>query len=780
MSSSLDLPTEADWASPHTNEATPQQGTHHDDEASDANNGNPYTYGASDCSPTGTSTSTPAARASAASASGGNGALTTYNGKHSASASSASPTATTASASAATAPSSSKQQHSSSCGSSAVVLYEPPADFLQRLKDSKQERPPSEVIEPSPFAALPAAKRMAKVVQEFNINVTESVIESAGVRAGNRVEPGFFLLAQCNNVPEVALGTGGRLNLVIKPGYTKIGYIGGVDGNGQHRQTEPIIGAFGSYIINVPLGRLARIWSGNTPRLLAEGLHVVHDSQFRYDASELFANVERPYVRHGTLHIIRVPAGYFAKVTVESRHYLLPNRQAPYVFSSTLLEYHDVVPANEPYISFGTLHLLRVPAGYLCKAKLGNQALLLESRSAPYFFDDAYFSLSPPDESGSHFTKANVRWIHHGTIDRVWPGVQGGVELAIVRRDEEMLLLDRLTTIDDPVHAVLGFLDMGMRTCIFPSKKVREERKRDNPRATANDTNFEPMTTKDSLKVGLKLLVAFQVTDPHRMLRILRIEEVETHVENLAVSDMARAVQNSTSQNFLHSSNKHRDDLHESEMSITDRVRVELGSHLEECGLKLVRFSIEEAKVLDEDLAREMSKQALIAAKAAAEQGVLEQMTAIARNKAEMQAMALRVAQEQENEIRISKAKSELEAERLKAEAILVRAAAEQKSSEMRGEQFRKYPELLQLELVRLQMEALKGTRVALLTPEMSQTPFADLSRLNTLFNSMSTASSASAAAAAKETAARGAANSQHQQHHDDAAGLSGTGLFMQ
>jgi regulator of protease activity HflC (stomatin/prohibitin superfamily) len=264
-------------------------------------------------------------------------------------------------------------------------------------------------------------------------------------------------------------------------------------------------------------------------------------------------------------------------------------------------------------------------------------------------------------------------------------------------------------------------------------------RRQQNERASTDEINYESMRTRDSLKIGLKLVVAFQVEDPALLMSRLKISEIEYHVENIAVSDMVRAVQLSTSQNFLNtgasSSSAASGTERASTQTVADQVCEELRHHLAECGIKLVRFNIEESKVLDEKIAQELGKQSLMAATANAEQAILSQKAAIARNQAEVEAMGRRVKQEQENSLRISAAQAELEATKLKAQGMLSEAEAERKKRGLEGEVLREYPELLQLELARLQFSALSGSTVNIVASDFKESPFPLMP--NALFNGL-------------------------------------------
>ncbi len=608
-----------------------------------------------------------------------------------------------------------------------------PIQDLSALLHDCYEVDESVIIKHSPYERTPQQDRIKEVVKEFNkeIEEKERVIDKAAMREGTFVEPGYYFLAHRNTIAEIAIGTGARLLLKIPVGYTDIKTIGDAHGPvaaGCHNMNDPIVGKYGKYIINVPLGQLARVWSGNTPLLLNEGYHVILDNLFR-EEKPMLINRSDQVIEHGIVHIIRVPQGSLGKVLINSKPYLLPYRKLPYSFNTPFFKFHGFVLESDPHISFNSIHLLQVPAGSVAKAWVGSKPLLLEYREQPYFFDNPLFRLEK-QANGSEFMSGRVKHIQHGSINRLRPGINGEVEMAMIQHDERLFLVDRFVTVNDPSQAVIGFVNLSIQTYIFPSADTREQRKRDNPKATLDEINFEPMTTRDSLKIGLKLLVAYQIDDPPKLLTKLRMTDIVRHVESLAVSDMARAVQNSTSQNFLSSSVKSHDELEEHEMTVMDRVRVELGKHLADCGLKLVRFNIEESKVLDPELAQEMAKQALVAAKASAQQSVIEQNMSIARSNAEIDAMARRVQQDQNNEITISAAKAKLEADRITAEATVIHAEADRQVSEMRGEILRRYPGTLKLEMAKAQLSAMHGMPILLCPENLANTRYFNIQGL--------------------------------------------------
>lgn len=574
----------------------------------------------------------------------------------------------------------------------------------------------------SKFAAISDPTKMRQAVeQQFNSHWgadEQRVIVNAGARAGVRVPPGTYFVAARNQRCEIRIGTGERLTTQIVAGYTDVGAVGPNDG--VTPELQPLIGAHGSFIVNVPIGKYAKIWSGQNPVLLREGTHVVHDLLFRAEP-DFLVDIANERISHAFINILRVPPSKLAKIVLNNTPLLVPHRKDPYCFTSTLFAFNGFDDEGASYIEHPPLHRIRVPAGSVAKVWLGARPLLLEYRDSPYSFSDASFRAEKP-----LFVRSDQKLITHGSISRLRPGVDGRLEKAVILSDGEISFADRFTIVDCVESQVLGFIETGIRTLIFPSEEVRESRKRQNPGAKAIETNFETVQTSDSLKLSLKLVVAIQVTTPALCLSKLRITEIERHVEGLASSDIVRAVQSTTSQQFVNAVSAAGTDRSDTfgTMSVAEKVRRELSAHLLDCGITLIRFSIEEMKI-DETIAAELSRSSLIAASANAEQAVLAQQAAIARSKAEVAAMSRRVEQEQQNEILVSQSRARLEAAKLQTEALLLEAEAKTKAQEMEGKILQRYPELLQLRLAEMQFTALRQSQVSIVSESLGSSPYA-------------------------------------------------------
>ncbi len=519
------------------------------------------------------------------------------------------------------------------------------------------------------------------IMQQFNSRVRpgESAFSDSWVR-GEVVPRGQFVLGHCNEVPELKLYTGYPIARALNAAPSvKAEIIRNV------KISDPLYGAHGSFVLNVPVGKYAKAWTGNQPLLFGPGVHVIHDTNFRFDPE------------------------------------------------------HGFVSQNEHFISHGNYKILRIPVGKIATITLNNVPQLLEGRSEPYFYNTPYFSLIMKSEQ-EYYHSAAERLIQHGPIKRVMPQTS---EVAI-SYDKGQLHVIRpgVTIIDSPTHYVQPeFVSTALRTLQFPSEETKEARRAENAKASTDEVNYEIFTTKDSLKVGVKIMVAYQIEDPEKALRSLgNLKGIMDHIENCANVDMGKAVQQCSSQEFL-ASYQNKPSLKGKEESadavpplkhFQDSVRDMLAHDLSDYGIKLVRFNIETPKIINPTIASEMEKQSILAATANAKQSTLGQEYEIQTQQARREAETKNIGLQQANQAKLSSAEADLEASKKRAEAIVVEAEAQRKARAMLGTQYQEHPELLQLELAKLQAEMFKSAQIYV-TPEQMQSMMQSMMGLQTL-----------------------------------------------
>jgi len=167
-----------------------------------------------------------------------------------------------------------------------------------------------------------------------------------------------------------------------------------------------------------------------------------------------------------------------------------------------------------------------------------------------------------------------------------------------------------------------------------------------------------------------------------------------------------------------------------------DTVKNDLSRDLAEYGIELVRLNFETPKVLDAQIAKEMSNQSLLTAQVNARESVLLQQSRIARVEAEQQATVLRISVEQQNNNKLTQARTELESAKLRAEALIIEAEARQKAAAFEGSQYAAYPQLLQIKLTELQTQAMaKSNMTLLVTPQEFQSSFSGMANVASLGN---------------------------------------------
>lgn len=492
------------------------------------------------------------------------------------------------------------------------------------------------------------ATQTKKIVAAFNLDKEDITIES--VQFGKRIKQDEYRLVHRNN----------QAQLVPYTYYPRrLGYYatGTTEEVGIFKQTDLLIGAHGSYLVNVPQGKLAKAWIGNTQAvLLGQGPHVIHHPNFRLEKNPLITLTDN-YIQHGNLHIVRVPRGKLAAIW------------------------------------------------------LGAKPMLLESQEEPYVFDDPTFSISTFNEN-DYFIDATTPLITHGSIKRVLPST-GQAGIAYNNGQLEILnASDKPFVVDSPTYRVDGFIQTSANTLIFPSTETQNARKKSDPK-DLDGINYERFTTVDGLRIGVEILVVYEVVKPEITLTRLRPEDIAGHIEKLVVADMRRVVQScnyadyqSSNQTKIKEPDKETNPFAPpSERSfishVQDEVTIQLAKDFVDWGIKLIRVNFEDAKILDKELSDAIAKNSLTTAKTRADASNLSLDYTIKQQRAAQEAEKARIESERARENKILQADGEaksvtiaaqaqLDAAKLKAEAeaqaIKINAQAQLEAAKMKAE----------------------------------------------------------------------------------------------
>lgn len=544
------------------------------------------------------------------------------------------------------------------------------------------------------------------IVAEFNRGNKEDFTEES-IPFGKRIGTDEYRLVHRNNVPQLVPYTFQPRRLGIYPTGTTAEI-------GIYKQTSLCIGAHGRFLVNVPQGKLVKAWEGMNPILLGEGPHIIRHQNFKLDEKPT-VNYSDAVIAHGNYHIVRVPRGKLAKITLNGTPYLL------------------------------------------------------EAREQPYVFDDPTFHIIPNNSNSSnhnefYFVNASDPLITHDSIKRFIPKTG---EVAITYDNGILKVEDKPGMVDSPTFTVDGFLQVNRQTLIFPSPETQAERKKKNPH-DVDGMNYEVFRTSDGLPIGVQLLVAFQIEDPQLTLQTLNKNDIKNHIENVVVAHMLSVIQSCTSADFQKSGQnavaqkEHRPDIESDDIfqmpseptpfySQVHKDTKQLADDLLKIGIRITQLRIEPPKILDAKIAEEMAKNSLVNASARAKASVLGLNTEISTREAESSAEQLRIKTERESKNKIAVAKAESETKTISAQAELdaarLRAEAERilYENEMRKRQleinlemqkqqslmdidiermrrqaelFDQHPGLLEYEVAKLKATAMRGIQ-SMVSPEL-------------------------------------------------------------
>ncbi|KAK5582662.1 hypothetical protein RB653_004247 [Dictyostelium firmibasis] len=526
----------------------------------------------------------------------------------------------------------------------------------------------SQIVIRSDFANETSENQAKIILERFNEGIKNSAFTDSPVlgRAQTRLDVSYFAMAHRNQIVELFDPRGQRFGTVYSADPTvEIKYIGSI------LKTCRYFGAYGKHVLNVPSGHFAKAMTKNRPIIYGEGPHVIIDPTFEFDERSGFVNQQSPFINHSTINILRVPSGKIAKVWI------------------------------------------------------GTQPLILESRREPYVFIDAQFKLvenNNPGELGydRYFENSSSTFMEHGSIKRIIPHTG---EVAITYNNGILTIIPtpkdgKPVIIDSPTHNFEGFIQTSLQTCLFPSKETKQQAIKDNKSATNDEINLKIFQTRDSLRVGVVLVVAFRIVDPQLALTKLGKEGIINHIENVSFADMGKAIQLSTLQEIMYfNDTKPSANSNETVQTIQDRVKSHLARDLLEYGIELARLQIETMKVLDTEIAKKLAGQSVTSAEYTTKQATLVKEYDIKTTEARLKAETDNIALEQKNKATIAEAQAKLQSAQKQAEALIITAEAQKKVQEMQGELYTKYPILAEIELAKIKADSLKNATLYI-TPQ--------------------------------------------------------------
>lgn len=535
-----------------------------------------------------------------------------------------------------------------------------------------------DLLIPSQYADQDAATTYNNIVKDFN--QARPTIMTTGHQwlfKHRRIEPNQYRLVHRNNIPELVAfsETPQRRQKMLDPFYSSSTL-------GIFNQTKPVVGAYGHYVINVPNGQYAKVMDKTEAKIYGPGQHVIHSNNFQFDPTRDLVNEKETWIQHKDLNILRVPAGKVATITVNGESFILESRPEPYVYKSNVFQlvgpggqerFYD---ANTKSISIGAKRRLLPDVG---------EVAVVNQFGVPSFY---------PDEEKGHS--------HDGPI-----------------------------IVDDANARFDGFMSTNLENLEFPSAETKTRRKDEG--ANQKKQNYDVFNTSDPVEVGVKFFVCYRIKDPSKVLKHLDFKDIKRHIEFVVNTDMGKAIQRTSIQHLLASDQSTaglpgyagetlpdtvaEDDVSRKPRFWQDEVKTQLKSDLDELGIELIRLNIEEATILDEEIKKEMSKQAVIVAKAQSENSAIDTVNAVAQRRAELdQKLALK-QQETETILVTKKAQAQLEAAEIEAQTTKVVTDASTSALITKGDALKDNDAMFQLELASKFSEAVQNGKFSSTMP---------------------------------------------------------------
>jgi len=481
-----------------------------------------------------------------------------------------------------------------------------------------------------------------------------------------RVQKGQYGLAMQDGRP-VVLGEG-----VHARNSRLFQHNGFVDVNQKHIHHGTV------HIIMVPTGEYSLVIENNVPKILRAGRYVIDSNFFVVNG---FVNVNQDHIQHQTIHIIRVPKGKVALVSNNNKPLLLP--QGTYTFNAQVFSFTSLRDVNEAVIVHGTITRFRVRNGEIGLAWDNNKPVFIEK---PDFYE-----VDSPNFTFVNCVNAFEKQIILGSCKRII--VYDG-EVGISYVNGKLDILQPNTHVFDAVERIFkGFLSTKQQAIplIEPGSKDA----------------FLRCDTKDFVEVGLKAAVFYRIGDPAKSLitvgdeeaisRLIRETSIATLQGIMRSSALNQVAQNKAVHAISEDQIREQHQLPASTPIFFDKVHDEFISKLYDTfkklyGIEISNIRIESFKIMNAELADNISKQAIITAQTETKLTNLESQreiataemerdSAVTRIKTQASAQQLATDTQARNSATLAEATAKAEAMKIEAQgsasALLIKTEAE-------------------------------------------------------------------------------------------------------
>mmetsp|Transcript_1180 Transcript_1180/g.2641 ORF Transcript_1180/g.2641 Transcript_1180/m.2641 type:complete len:772 (-) Transcript_1180:60-2375(-) len=473
------------------------------------------------------------------------------------------------------------------------------------------------------------------------------------------------------------------------------------------------------HVVRVTRGNYAKAWlMGPTgavePKLLREGCHIVDSNLFKLDGHKPIAS---DHISHGALNIMQVQKGHVAKIFRDNVPKLLG--EGTHYVDSTNFIYKGVDSLSNNLIKHGTITIVRVNQGEVGLAWQDNQPVFMEEPGL-YNFDSPTFNfvrLANADEKMIDLGPKKIVTVYSGEVGLSYDG------------GELHVLAPGRHIIEKASHTVKSFLSTQQKSVRLVSQD-HQCPSQSAASAKEKDMKIKPITgdwlvceTKDLVKVGIRADVFYAIEDPDKAIRKIAVDEIELFVLETSLATITNIIRSTTLNEIAQSklpsavsSADHEESMRKAQAIgdssaplFFDKAHDEFLSKLHDdfkqrYGIEISNIRIESFKIMDQELANNISKQALTTAQTESELANLagrteiatkeqERLASVRQISAQAEASSLRTKTEAENQALLSAAEAQAKAEQVRLEtaakaeasATIEKAKAEAEAIRLRG-----------------------------------------------------------------------------------------------
>jgi len=392
--------------------------------------------------------------------------------------------------------------------------------------------------------------------------------------------------------------------------------------------------------------------------------------------------------------------------------------EGTHTFTSQVLTFHGVRDVNDPHVVHGTITRFRVRNGEIGLAWEDNKPVFIET--------PGIFEVDSPTFAFMKCEPASEKQIMLGSRKRI---VVYDGEVGISYVNGKLDILQPKAHIFDAAERVfVNFLSTRQQltplTDAAPIPRAEAKNKqKEGERESAGNNGYLRCDTKDFVEIGIKAAVFYRIGDPEKaLLTIGDSDAIEKLVKETSIATLQVIVRSTALNQVAQSKNIHavssddheqqQQQQHQSQSSnkpsaplFFDMVHDEFISRLHDnfkklYGIEIANIRVESFKIMNAELADNISKQAIITAQTENRLANLEGQRQIATAEMERdsavtmiqaQAKAAQLATEVQarNTAAIADAQSKAQAAKIvasgEAESLLIKAEAEAKAIELKA-----------------------------------------------------------------------------------------------